>query len=815
MNRQHINRYLQEFDKPSTLISWSKNGFIVYVSPTIESEDNLYLTYLENIDGKSWKLAKPQPINVKLENNFSSEISLVCWSSLSTDLAVSDVFGNFYILLSGVRLLDSKNDSSPNYELTSYNHMEMIYRDIINQDIKSTINLGASIVAFKWLNIEKHQLLNKPAKLENNEFIYGVGQYPPYGITHPISTKQACVALRRNGQFMLYYQGEHKVEYHKTLINLTEQVLYIQKASIGFNNKDIIVTIWDSLSNRIVTYSIAIEWGFLVESAKKQKVDPHFHTPKELQKPPKLSISKIHEMMPEGEVSSIDIISTNAEKSPLNILVSYESTIYRYQIIPSINLISDAFIDLGVKKNIELEEKQIFTLQLQDKLVRDGQVQSIISGPSDLHIMIIYKHGRIDVIDVSTWKIVGESSQTISTLFEAGYVFPELESNLILTVSPNMSAVVYTKIYNMDNELKIQPLIKNSDNLYKISVAFAYRHAYSCYTNTCSDDLLLLIEPEDKFITQIIKECHKSLNFQSDSFNKESADKLLSNPPLQKLLSLQYTLGELQNNSMRDLAWIVLNLRSTSFAIMFTLSSIYRQLSKKKSEDRLQDAVIRGECILSLIGNVQWLIDLIAYITQELLSLTFRTKHSKPIEKALPLLINKIPRLFLMYAVPSIQKFYEIIKKFCKDVNLLKPMKETLNRFFLIYDPILFQNFQSFLLFIDALITKEYNGKENLIINPISDSNIGNLILERFSIIISKESKRSDLYFHDTRLIQEMNSSIDGLRKIVLNDAKTRRCTRCRANSLIKDPLVFDQNVPLWTMVFQRNCICGNSWVNI
>ena len=56
--------------------------------------------------------------------------------------------------------------------------MEMIYRDIINPDINSVVNPGASIVAFKWLNIEKPQIVNKAAtRLAENpddfiEFIF-------------------------------------------------------------------------------------------------------------------------------------------------------------------------------------------------------------------------------------------------------------------------------------------------------------------------------------------------------------------------------------------------------------------------------------------------------------------------------------------------------------------------------------------------------------------------------------------------------------------------------------------------------------------
>ena len=53
--------------------------------------------------------------------------------------------------------------------------MEMIYRDIINPDINSVVNPGASIVAFKWLNIEKPQIVNKAAtRLAENRRLHRI-----------------------------------------------------------------------------------------------------------------------------------------------------------------------------------------------------------------------------------------------------------------------------------------------------------------------------------------------------------------------------------------------------------------------------------------------------------------------------------------------------------------------------------------------------------------------------------------------------------------------------------------------------------------
>ncbi|KAK6454350.1 mediator of RNA polymerase II transcription subunit 16 [Scheffersomyces xylosifermentans] len=1029
MSNSHVlSRSFPLSSRGSDLISWSRNGFIAYTSPVSNSKDNLLLTYLENVDGNSWQLAKPQSITIKLENNFLPELSLVEWSNVSTDLAISDVYGNFYILLAGVGLLDmakiksdkptpssgpDSNANSPSYELTSYNHMEMIYRDIINQDTTSAVNPGASIVSFKWLNIEKPQIVNKPASLYNLDnqqpnnspfvYTYGVSQLQPHGVTHPISTKQACVALRQNGQFLLYYQGEHKVEYHKIATSLSDSLVIIDNASIGFtNDKQIIVTAFDSVSQKICTYSVTIDWGFLVESAKRQKLDPHYHTPKEDQKSPKLVVSRIsasipvptyvditedeensndnndkmevdsesNEVKPKyqlGNLASIDILSASAEKdSTLDILVSYSSedefgvqssTFYRYNLSDESELISSAFGELGQRKNVTAPTKasKLQTLTLQDKLTRSGRAQSIVTALADNYILVYYIDGSVDVIDRSSMKVINGSDEialppkSISTVFDVGFNFPEIAHNgpFIAAVSPNMTSVVFAQIASDNPNLSLKVFEKKKylglspKELFATSVGFAFRHAYACYTNTCSDDLLALIQTEiirlqvllqktltdkkqnieiiiKKFIESVISESHKAINFQLDAFSKESVDKLLSNPPLQKLLSLQLVLGELQekNTIVSDIAWIVLNLRSTSFGIMFSLSSIYRQISKKKPiEDSLQDSITRGECIMSLIGNVKWLIDLMVYINQELLQLS-NTKQNSSNSKltiknsiALPIILSKVPRLFLMYALSSIGRTHDILKRLHKDLSeaskLFTPMKESLNRYFTLCNnsPLNLNLFENYLRECDALITKEQSirlaGKEKGYSLKVEQKlvcqgeltedmeQIGTILIDRHAVNINRDMKVADLYFYDVdwldvginkhsvkakgvndtviyqypnlkdsivpRLRFSKTECIDSLRKIIIlvdqkvqppalkpeirngssngtngnartnkNSSQTdvtnklRKCTRCRSVSLVSDPLVFDapSTIGLWTMVFQRTCLCGNAWVN-
>lgn len=990
-------------------ISWSKNGFIAYAcdGPGF----NLGLTYMERVDDRSWQLAPSQVLSVKPNPELMSAkcppLQWVVWSNLSTDLAVADEKGNFHIYLAGVGIIngakgsvngngapagDHKLVASPasggaaalSYELTSYNHLEMIYRAIEPDTLAPS-----GVVDLKWLQTDKPQIINKPATLapptdaEHHavSYKYGVSQYLPLGLTHPISTKQACVVVRQNGSLQLYYQGEHKVEYHRVSTVLMEEVNF-KHASVGFTrDRAVLVVAYDTFSDTIKTFSVKVDWGHLVQAAQRQKTDPHSQTPKEQQSPPKLSVSLLHEMrsvpteldddrldsskVQLGVLSTVKVVLPYFRPdSDTEVLIGYHTytalteeepratTLFRYRLVNEADRVSDVFAELGGEQAVRRLER----LEFLDKMVRAGSIDSISTAVTDSIIVITFTSGHIDVIDRDRQNSVVNRKdhksdpdavpQTINTLFDVGFNIPLLKDAHpgLIALSPNLTSLVYLA-HNMPVEqlqfkaLEGPQVAVTATSLAVATAGFAYRHSYSCYTNICSDDLLALFQIEvdrikqalrlqgkeeseinttvSRFIEQVMIELHRAISFQLDVFGKESVDKLLSNPPLQKLLSMQLILGEIQSHHtnlparlkvVSDIAWIVLNLRGTSFGIMLLLSSIYRQILKKKpAEDTLQDSITRAECIMSLIGSVKWLIDLMIYINQELLQLTITmqspdrlTRPSLDNSVALPIILSKIPRLFLMYALSSIGKTNEILKKLHRDLSeckkLFAPMRDAFNRYFTLYSdsPLNISQFEAFLRECDGFIAAEIE-RESLVhqkgfaleleqklvcqgviakeLHPTAIS-----IIKKYASIVRRDQRISELFFYNVdwlsigvtkqpgdsrdlpsapatmavltyprlsprikpRLRYHNSEYIDGLRKVVLdtgglfskrigpynpkkqkknpteNLASLRRCSRCRAVSSINDPLVFASptTVGLWTMVFQRTCLCGNAWIN-
>ncbi|KAF8000512.1 hypothetical protein HF325_005441 [Metschnikowia pulcherrima] len=509
--------------------------------------------------------------------------------------------------------------------------------------------------------------------------------------------------------------------------------------------------------------------------------------------------------------------------------------------------------------------EKLFSLSLQDKLTVPGRLKAVHTAISGSIVLLINEDSTIIPFDRTNWSIIAQDSQiganmetdpgyaqpfrpkSINSLLDCGFQLPRLQADsapFLFAISPNLTGVVHVKAGA--NETPFFSVVKRPPrelDVKLLSLAFSHTHAHACYSNTSSDDLMALIQAEYDNLADVtqkqllvqttIAESHSSINFHLNTFNKESVDKLLSNPPLQKLLSLQLTMSDLgHRNVSGDIAWIVLSLRSTSFGIMFSLSSIYRQMSKKKAiDDNMEDSINRAECIILLVGSVKWFIDLLIYLNQELLQLSYaKTNPEQSIitvenSVVLPLLLSKV---FLRECDDYITK--ELSSKWTDRAKLLQLEQQ---------------------LFCSGEVPAE--------LLPVAYT-----IIDRFSANNHRDPRLSALYFYDSRWLNvgaahreyydkhaEQNAgqseptkvrlqysateATDALRKVLISckspiqsggttpmgryfnsTYKLKKCVRCRSVSLVSDPLVFDsaRAIGLWTMVFQRNCICGSAWVN-
>lgn len=801
-----VNRSLQLGRRNG--VSWSRQGHIAYTLDSEISSDatntptaNLRITYLECMDGKHWQLAPPTvfDINTLLQETESNQIlkvsaptNFVCFSNTGWDLFTADVDGHVTILVTGIKKvrndkpnnnLSSEQDINHNilqvqYSRTSFNTCEIFYSDYnkISAEELKKVNLngkGNQIICMKWLNLDKSVISNIPAiRIQQNAenqvlngcaskmgaasddasgfyYRYNAQQHKSYGAVHPLSTKQACIALRRNGEICLFHQEEHGIEYDKVIANLNHDKPYndralLEKASIGFQKDGrIIVAALYEFSKCINFYEIVINWNYLDKAAKLLAENPNYRVPTNERILPKINVKKIYQKtldnLLEGySFSNIDLISPNFESDSLmDVLLTLEnkriystdmakSVIMRYQLENDllVNTTCQGFKDIASKNNIDISSnlQDSYNLKYIQSLSINDSIINLELLHLDMYIAIVLAGGKVTIFERKTMNEVvnkfkplnntdtQELPEMIYSLLDAGFEFAKMKKQPIYcTLSPNTCAYVNLPI---DGKLlEVSCLTSTNVNpdyysgakkglLLAKAAALALRHTTACYFGYFTDDLVATMR-NDLMITakmvndnysyrlmiSIVQEAHRAINLNID-IPPEQSDKMTQNQPLQRLLTLQLSLGTSENwrkTRSGKIALALVNLRYVASSIMYTIHTIYSNMQRFARKgfpttDTLLNAKMREECILSVIGVIRWCLDYVVLLSQELLELdsAFKSQNPKVIEKliknsiVMPLMLGKIPRAFLVFSIANIRRLFSFIQKFVEknDSNL-------------------------------------------------------------------------------------------------------------------------------------------------
>ncbi|CDK27910.1 unnamed protein product [Kuraishia capsulata CBS 1993] len=397
--------------KYSSRISWSKNGFIAYPAQGDDRSQKLFLTYLECIDGRTWQLApakqfdvfsssEEQPsqtptaggvVAVTSNSTKNTEITLVSWGPIATDLAVSDSAGNMVILVSGVR----KNDLTQfgvqhPFTMSSLNELEIVYTDFPSKKLQPDVTASTQneVIGFKWLNSDKPIIANTPAvRVETTHdtpvssgaaaplgaahndsaghaYSYGVHQYKPHGAMHPLPSKQACVGVRKNGEFCLWHQGEHGLDYHRVSTFLDpHETDYFSLCEIGLQRDGSIVVVgFSPLSQCIRIYSVSIQWGYFVNAAIQQQKNQAYNTPDDQKVPPKLAVKRLFKR----NISTVfpHKLVPGSKSSTENLGIDLQQLVHIYLVPPSFNSNTELEVFLGFE-NISSSKSHSTLLRFQ------------------------------------------------------------------------------------------------------------------------------------------------------------------------------------------------------------------------------------------------------------------------------------------------------------------------------------------------------------------------------------------------------------------------------------------------------------------
>ncbi|ODV93740.1 hypothetical protein PACTADRAFT_51495, partial [Pachysolen tannophilus NRRL Y-2460] len=538
-------------------------------------------------------------------------------------------------------------------------------------------------------------------------------------------------------------------------------------------------------------------------------------------------------------LSHIEMISPNhITSTALDIFVVFEtksnsgtiSTIYNYQIDENSTGFSNVFASINgngeiVNNNVNSDAFSTNSINYKNIIRCSDSVLSIRSLNADTLISIAFKKGSVEFLDRATMKKIEnnyvkpetnssinfnnpslsnstnlELPQTIGSLLDAGFEFPKIDAEpLYVCVSPNISALVYMEPDS--NILRLQCLrrslvLNSSDSenfvpkkgyLLLTAVAFAYCHTVACFTGSFSTDLYATIQLEIERISKIasdeytsklkisiIEECHRAINFSLD-YGREQTDKLLTNPPFQRMLSLQMTLGtgkSWERTKTGKIAWAMLNLRCCCFAITITLRALFHQIQRGINNSNPEEVRRRADNILANIGVIRWCMDFIILLNQEFVEINEQLVNDANSNKLLndfiviPLILGKVPRALLLFSIAGIKRIHEYIKKSIESSNVSKditslPSFEAAERLnsIILDSPIKLDVFEKFLLDTDNTLrnmkfdkVSSYAIEQKLICQAIVPAQYVEPVKKFCQIyfrIIKKEFNVADLFFYN------------------------------------------------------------------
>ncbi|KAG7930212.1 hypothetical protein KL934_004906 [Ogataea polymorpha] len=568
-------------------------------------------------------------------------------------------------------------------------------------------------------------------------YTYTAHQYKPYGTMHPLATKQACIGVRKTGEICLWYQEDHGIEYKRAVGQLPIGDALLQHAAIGFaRDGEVIVAV--QVGKSLKLFEVVINWGFLIEAAKQLTKTPTYRVPDENRTPPKLDIRTVASMglcsVDENAsfCTGIQLVSPDfSQSTELELLLLFDndralgskspiSTIYRYQLrnLDMASVIHPMFGQIASDQNSVFESRKTYQCIFKKKLTFDEAIVCLELLNLELTIAVTLANGDIKLIDRQTFKIaqnIYNSDEarddfgptgpllpdTVSCLTDAGFEFPRIQFQPQYTcISPNVCCCVALP-WN-ETTLHIHSACTNASQsdappnrkglLLATAAAIAFRHTNACYYGYSTDDLVATIRCElenakntrgDEYayrlLMSIVQESQRAINLNVD-VSSEQTDKMLQNQPLQRILTLQLSLGTELNwlrNKSGMIAWALVNLKFVTSSIMYTIHTIYSNMQRfaKKGlhvSDTLANARAREESIIAVLGVIRWCVDYIVWLNQELVELhgVFKSNNPKDVEQflsksvAIPLVLGKVPRSFLIFAISNIRRLFSFVQKF-------------------------------------------------------------------------------------------------------------------------------------------------------
>ncbi|SEI31966.1 YALIA101S02e06260g1_1 [Yarrowia lipolytica] len=855
-------------------ISWNRNGIIASIG-----DEGVETNLLVCTDGQDWVLTKPtlyapKSILQPPTTSFVTPHRAFChveWSPSGSDLAIIDTLGSLYIY-------------------SQYTTLSPItcLRKPPSEELTTPIDLNA-IVGFTWVAPEKPVILTNPGlkaggSEKSKQKLSDVKDFPTgqtsqllgysgisvtYGVSQGLHLGPripqgfgACIGVTRSQVLKLWTQNGPSQPYNlvKLSLNQLHSDDIISHASFAGTKDHKMLLACYSPAGAIYLYRIEVEWSKEEEPKLratrllKETLMPQSGAPARLTDLKLFSI-RSNQVSSETEAEMVCVF-TDTKGATTN----------RYELQSHTPDLNSTFYSLGTNDSSASSTTTHKTHIIS--LVETTTSNKIVNIGSQVYDSIFFAAHEDGILNFRYRGNVSSSTKgTPFNMFsDAGYAFTPLPKGSdrpdYICVSPTCASYVYKtkdglKLRIIDNKIPDADLTvaQMVDSAFVLSL----RHSVSCISAVCNDDVMMVMRREIQRVSKLapaletqfplllLAESHKAINFSLDLKKDHQMDKIMINPSLQRLLTMQTVIGTQHGwtrNVTSRLSWCFLNLRLVSFSLTFTLRAIGQQ-----KPGVAPNHAMRIHYLMSLSGLKRWCLDFAAYLCQELLAASnegpsyFQKQHV-----ALPMVMARSSRMLLMYSWRGIRSLDTILMQKpgteTQEAGLASQRQRELSHF----TPISMTFFEQLFNVIDSHTKQVAENVEDRLgleqqllfqgMIPQQFLPLAKRCVDEFDKF-RKTNDLSPLYFYNVswlgldehydgrpaptpamapyRNVTSTGLKIDCLRKFIIERQEgsiLRVCQRCAGTSVFVDSSDGKQFTGThWTFAFQRNCWCGGMWI--
>ncbi|KAK7193454.1 hypothetical protein DPSP01_000017 [Paraphaeosphaeria sporulosa] len=701
-------------------IAWSKNGCIAYIVP-----DGLGVNlrvFSRTGSTEKWDLGTDVQLDIPHQ---SDEFPLVhlSWSHLGNDLAVVNAAGHVMIF-SCAMVLDRMN----------FTRTELSQPD----------NEIDAVVGMHWLAIYPYEQKNHiawSAHKSGDKWNFNITSQMFRDMHHAVDQKACLVYLMRKGDLKLRFQQPDS-SWSEVSVSL-RAILHTKDtfthAAFASNNDNKLLMATYDVSRRLHLYRIEAVWNIpqlpdrtqlkvyekpelqVTEITTEDNCHPAMIDSSGL---PGGSESKVPvsaqlthlDFLPitpedgDGSVPTIQAIfvtppnivavdQTHPQPSPSSIVAKWEvHQTEQNQLHPSLDKVTSKKKSVG-----SVSARTIWQLRRQpDTMTHMNQViLSCIPLWYNMILAFCYSDGTIELKKRKTQETITPdyNTEVVSSMAQAGYTFPTLDSALNVALSPNHCIAACMQA---DCKIKLHPTQYNygslatddNDQDQSASAALAalvLQHTTAANQYFCSDDIFSVMGPLSEERKRIfILLMFQALNVKidcgivDDGTNQNHLILLGRSPFFVKTLSALHLLG-LQGSVDRALtskmAWMVLNIKYVT-QILTTIARMHGNIDKN---------AVRPEVVPQFVGICRWIMHFMVYLIDELLQIgqAFQSVPSSSLtpqllqqklaamnKPALLLLLSSFPRMMMKLWANPIQWVQRTAYGYVQNANASPEMRK-------------------------------------------------------------------------------------------------------------------------------------------